>query len=217
MLDVIFPIQAENLGLAKESLESIEEKTDVPVRFIVVVDGGTADDHAPLKACLNGMTSEFVMLHNEQHEYLNACIRDAIPSVRNQFVALITPDVRIEDNQWFGKMQQVFAKDPHAFIVDGLPNTPSSTQPPLRRDTHRAAQGTRFALLLSRELLHMGAPVKDAEPVTFWSQRAMASGGSSWHAPGVRFVVTESNEHHTGREKSAERAPFESQALTTPD
>lgn len=216
MLDVIFPVQADDIIVAERTIQVIEDLTDVPVRLIVVVDGGSSNHYAPLESWLKGMKSEFVVLHNAEMQYLNSCIRSALPYIRSEYAALIPADHELLDDQWFGKMQAPFIKDPQAFVVDGQPNTKSSTQAPARRSPTRVAEGTRFALLRSKALIAMGAPLKDEEPVTFWSRQAFTRGGTSWVATGARYTVIDTGkEHMTWRAKSVGKARSGSRSRTT--
>lgn len=216
MLDIIFPTPIENIDLCSESLDRIVRFTDVPFRLIAIVDGGTRSDLAPLEAHLKGCDFEWTLLHNKRHEYLNSCIRDASEQTRHKLVALIAPQVQIDDGKWFGKMQQVFLKDPICGIVDTIPNTLSSTAPPIRRQMHKGPEdGCRF-VLLSQHFLCRVPPMGKADPVAMWANSAMRGGGTAWLSSGVRYQAVEHTEHEVWREPSAKRERSKSPSQTTP-
>lgn len=199
MLECLIPCPIENIHLVQPAIEALKRCTDVPFRPIVVIDGGTRSDYE--REVEVGATK---FIHNPKRVYLNQCILQGIAELEEQFVALVPPETVIDDPKWFGKMQQVFLKDPHAFVCYGIPDTQAATAPPVR--IPQAAKFDikhRFALLLTRELKLLGTSTGKEEPVEFWVKSTFRRGGTVWCSPGVRYTITEHKEHDTWREKSA--------------
>lgn len=218
MLDCIFPVSIPNVPIAPESLRRLEKHTDVPVRVIAVVDGGTPSDYAPLESALRGCGMEWLLLHEEKPVYLNGCIRVAIEHVRNKLVAFMMPRVHLIDDRWFGKMQQIILKDQITGIVDTIANTGSSAMYPVKRSPQRMPEpGCALALLSAVFLRGVGAPPTDEDPVNWWAKAALACGGASWHAGGVAYTTPlDANPHILWRAPSAAPSRSESQSQTTP-
>ncbi len=218
MLDIIFPTPIENIELCSESLDRILQFTDVPFRVVAIVDGGTRSDLAPLEAYLNGVDYEWELLHNSKPEYLNSCLKSAAERTRHKLVALVAPEVLIDDGKWFGKMQQVFLKDPICGIVDTLPNTLSATVHPIRRSIHKGPEaGCRFAMM-SQHFICKVPPIGKVDPVQMWAGSAMRGGGTAWLATGVRYQKVEAKEHKAWREPSVRKAASSRlPSLTTQD
>lgn len=207
MLDVIIPVPFSNADLLSECLDRLEQHTDVPFSLTVIVDGGSRDSIEAVERRVNGMADpNWTLLHNSQPVYLNQSIREAFENCSHPLIAMIGPEVWIDDALWFGKMQQIFHRDPTCGVVDTEPNTASSTMAPIRRQRHCLAQrGCRFVLLqgaFARKVLPFG----DVDPVLFWSTEAMSGGGTSWSMPGVRYFEAEHKEHELWRAPLADPA-----------
>src|SRR5262245_53682776 len=99
--------------------------TDVPVRLIVMVDGGVRADFQKLEVYLAQCSADWKMLHNNPSVGLNQTIREGLEECRTRQTAIIAPEVRILDPKWFGKVQAVFHRDPICGIADTWPNTKS--------------------------------------------------------------------------------------------
>lgn len=200
MLDVVIPVPFSNADLLPECLDRLERFTDVPFSLTVILDGGTRDSIGVVERRLDAIEGDdWRLLHNGQPVYLNQSIREAFEGCQHPLIALVCPEVWIDDAQWFGKMQQIHHRDPICGVVDTEPNTASSTIPPVRRQRHLPVQlGCRFALLQARFAKKV-LPFGDADPVHFWSKEAMDGGGTSWSMPGVRYFVAEHEEHELWR------------------
>ncbi|MCP4899959.1 MAG: hypothetical protein GY906_23570 [bacterium] len=209
MLDILIPAPVANLSLLNEAVDRLEQFTDTPFSLTVIVDGGTRDMLTSAERRLEAFGGEWKLLHNSQPVYLNQSIREALEDCRHPLTALVAPEIRIDDDRWFGKMQQIFHRDPICGIVDTEPNTASSTLPPVRRQKHLPAKiGCRFALLqtkFARSVLPFGG----IDPVNFWSKEAMSGGGTSWAMPGVRYFEVEHEEHEVWRAPLGEQAQSE--------
>ena len=211
MLDVIFPLPIENVGLAPESLAALERCTDVPFRVIAVVDGGTRSDMVELESALKAGTFEWALMHNASYRYFNGCVEDAIPHLRNNYVAVVTPEAKLADPKWFGKMQQICMKDRLCGVIDTDSGAPSSTAYPVKRDVRRLPDPKcRLAMLTQTFLRGVGVPVGDHPLVRWWAQRAHEVGSSAWFAPGVSYLLYEHKEHPSWRASSEDQDPSES-------
>jgi len=217
MLDVVCPISIPNADLFPELLEEIERYADVPTRIIAIIDGGVRSDFAVVESALKGSGIEWMLIHEEKPVYLNACLRLAIEHVRAPFVAFMQPFVRLADSRWFGKMQQIFHKDPVCGVVDTWPNTQSSASYPVKRSVHRPPEeGCPLAMLSGRFFKTTPAPIGVDDPVRHWFRKAHATGGSAWHAGGVSYNLIEHERHHTWRVSSEAPKSSRSQSPTTP-
>lgn len=199
MLDVLMPLCAANQGLVPDCILSISKNTEFSFRLIIIVDGGTRNDLHDLESFLGSYEGNWKLLHNQEPVYLNQTIREGLEECTAKLTAVIAPQVRIEDPRWWTKVQQIFHRDPAAFIVDTTPNTKSTTLHPVKRShTHPASAGCRFAVVKT-EFAKSKLPYGDVDPVAAWSRAANALGGSTWAAPGVRYFLTECQEHELWR------------------
>jgi hypothetical protein len=216
MLDVIIPIPTHLLEAAEDCIQDVAEQTDIPTRLVVVFDGCTKSDASRIDGLLRALPNEFSVIRNHQPQYLNGCISASLDYLLSPLVALIPPEVRLDDEGWFGKMWKVFQRDPQTYVVDAAPNTQSTSANPVRRNRHRLPEDIRFAMLKREALTRLGVPIKDGEPVHFWSKRSLEDGGTSWHAPAVRYSVLDVERQETWRARSPKRkAQFESPLPTT--
>jgi hypothetical protein len=199
LLDIIVPIPICNVELAPDALTAIAQHTDVPFRVIVMVDGGVRKDFEQLEAFLAGFESSWKLMHNSPEVGLNQTLREALEECTQKLTAVIAPEVRLLDSQWFGKVQVVFHRDPICGIADTWPNTKSATLHPVRRaHNNPTSDGCRFAVLQTA-FAKKTPPYGAVDPMTFWSRYCMAHGGSSWAVPSVRYTEAEHSLHELGR------------------
>jgi hypothetical protein len=202
MLDVLVPIPLANAALAVDAIKSIRENTDLAFRLVVILDGGIRSDYAQLESFMAGYEGQWKMLHNKHPVHLNQTLREGLEECDAKITAIIAPQVRLQDPQWFGKAQVIFHRDPVVGIVDTEPNTKSATLHPVRRaNTNPAAPGCPFAIVQTA-FARKTQPFGDVDAVSFWSRYVMANGGSSWAAPGIRYFLTEHKEHERWRAPS---------------
>lgn len=195
MLDVLVPVPFRNLDLVHDCILDLLGHTDVPVRLLVIVDGGTADDLLPLQNILQGVESPWRLLHETPAVGLNAILREGLKDSRAKLTAIIGPETRLQDHQWFGKVRQVFDRDPIAGIADFAPNTKSTTHYPIRRAHNRhPMEGCRFAVVQTA-YAQKTQPYGDVDPIVHWSRMVHAQGGSAWHIPSVRYSIVEHQNH----------------------
>lgn len=199
MIDIIVPLPLSNAALAPDALESIAANTDIQHRLVVMLDGGIRSDYAMVERFLAGCDRPWKLMHNHPSVGLNQTLREALLEVTTPQVAIIGPEVRLLDPGWFGKVQQIFHRDPVVGVVDTTPNTKSATLYPIKRAHNRPADaGCRFAVLQTA-FAKKTSPYGDVDPVQFWSRSVMGQGGSSWAAPGVRYIEVEHQEHELHR------------------
>lgn len=199
MLDVIVPIPVSNAELVDGCLESLEAFTDVPMKIIGVIDGGIRQDIEQIERAFANLSCEWQLLHCNPPEQLNGCIRSALEQGGFGLIAIVGPEVRLEDEKWFGKVKAVLDRDPAVGVIDMWPNTESATVPPVRRDNrHICPEGCRFAIV-RRGFVDMRLPFGDLDPIAHWSRQAILGGWSSWAAMGVKYLETEHKEHELWR------------------
>lgn len=195
MLDIIMPVPIKNVALAPEAIEAIEISIDHPFRLIVMIDGGVRGDFAALEQALSGFGAPWQLLHNNPAVGLNQTIREGLAECSAKITAIIGPEVRIMDRQWFGKIQQIFHREPITAIVDTAPNTKSTTLHPVKRAHNRPPEpGCRFMVVQTAFALKT-LPFGDVDPAAFWAKMASNQGGASWHAGGVRYMEVEHEDH----------------------
>lgn len=196
MLDILMPVSVDEIPhaftlfedvtlghLASGAIHELAQHTDVPFRLVVCVDGGTREDIEGLRAYLESMDFEWSLMQNDGVLGYEATVAELIAAIRNDWVAVVPPTVWVEDPQWFGKMQVVFTKDPHCFLVAGdVPNTVSATAPPFKLDHRRHPKSNFF---LSRAIsMRQIAQFSGSED---FSRKAHTAGGTRWVAGGVRY------------------------------
>jgi hypothetical protein len=207
LLDILIPTPAANQALVPDAVEQLVRCTDVPFRLIVIVDGGVRPDLQQLEDFLAAYDKPWKLLHNPTAVYLNQTLREGIDECVAKQTVVMGPQVRLDDVKWFGKVQQIFHRDPTCCVVDLWPNTKSTTLYPLKRaHNNPAAEGCRF-IVVSTQFAKSKPPYGRVDPVTHWSRAAIASGGSSWAAPGVRYMVVDHKDHETWREPLASQNP----------
>ena len=199
MFDILMPVPIQNATLVPDALVGIVKTTDVPFRVVVVVDGGARDDLHSLEAFLGGFDHPWKLMHNNPAVGLNQCIRDGLAECAEKLTAIIGPEVRILDDRWYGKMQQIFAKDPITGIVDTVPDTKSATMYPIKRAVGRPAPDDCRFMLVQTAFAKKTLPYGDVDPSSFWSRSVMWNSGASWYAPGVRYIEVEHQDHDLWR------------------
>lgn len=212
MLDILMPILVSNTDQAIRCIDDLCENTDVPFRIIAIVDGGNRQDISELEARLKGGEKQFEWKLNQTSgtAYFNVTLKFAMDAIENQWVALIPPEVSIVDPQWFGKLQVVFTKDPHCYMVDGIPDTKAATMIPIKRDHHHLAKGCRFFLSTKMSMDNLKGFPPDTFDIAHWMQReALRQGGTVWCAQGARFHIMDHEEHLACREQSVEATQSE--------
>lgn len=200
MLDVLMPVRSEEIGQALTVFEQGDDEvfvgsimrvgkhTDVPFRLLICIDGGTAADARTLRRFLPGVSHEWLLLANEGVRGYSFTLRELCSRVRSEFVAVLPGNIWLDDPKWFGKMQVVFTKDPHCYMVAAdVPQTVSASMPP-QKLTHRDHPNSEFFLTRRAALLNVGE-FDDAE---HFSRRSMQLGGSRWIASGVRYHAASS-------------------------
>jgi hypothetical protein len=199
LLDIIVPVPISNVELAPDALTAIEKNTDVPFRVLVMVDGGVRKDFEALEGFLAGFNSSWRLLHNNPSVGLNQTLREGLEECTSKLTAIIGPEVRLLDPQWFGKVQVVFHRDPICGVADTWPNTKSATLHPVRRaHNNPTSEGCRFAVVQTA-FAKKTHPFGLVDPVNFWSRFCMSNGGSGWAVPSVRYALVDHYPHELGK------------------
>lgn len=195
MLDVVMPIPLSNVALARDAIEAFAKNTDVPFKLFVMTDGGVPADFDDLISFLGGCEHPWQMLHNNPAVGLNQSIREGLEHCREKITAIIGPEVRLMDPKWFGKVQQIFHREPITGLVDTAPNTASATLYPVKRAQNRhPLPGCRF-MVVQTAFAKKTLPFGDVDPANFWSRMLHTQGGAVWHAGGVRYIEVAHEEH----------------------
>ena len=218
MLDVLMPVAVEDIPLALTETEELdkngntifrytgaipqlEESTDVPFRLVVCVDGGTREDVELLQRYLPEASCEWALMQNQGVQGFAYTVAELAKSCRNDWIAIVPAYVWVDDVKWFGKMQVVFTKDPHCFMVGAdVPNTLSATVPPFKLDHKRHVKSDFF--LSRRAAMQNVGQFSGSED---FSRQAHQLGGTRWVASGVRF-----RDAHAHEKDRREHAPASS-------
>lgn len=203
MLEVVIPIPVANSSLLPDCLASIEQHTNFPYSIIAIVDGGLREDFQDAERALIEQPQNWRLLHNRDPVYLNRSIVEAVDCVSDPMIALVAPQVRVADDDWFGKMKMVMDRDPRCVMVDTAPGARSSTMTPTRRLYGKPSLGgCRFALL--RSSFAKSVPVVgNVDPVQYWHTQAHGMGNTVWHHASVRYQQVDHKEHRLWRAPSA--------------
>lgn len=214
MIDIILPVPKANADLVGGFVEALLDSTEAAVRVIAVLDGGTQKEIGEVQVGLSAVDN--VLMHNPIPLYLNACIGDARREIRQQFVVIARPEVRLRDKKWVAKIMRILQVDPVACVIDTLPNTTNSSIAPVKRQLHKAPDdGVRFAVVQGRffKATLLG---NTTDPIKHLAGVALRTGCSVWHHGGVNYNLTEHKEHLIWREPSAVADLSRSPSQTTP-
>jgi hypothetical protein len=208
MLDVLIPIPVQNIDLLGGCIEALKESTDFDHRVVAIVDGGSDVDIQKIQKEMSELSVRWTLLNNSKPVYLNQSLREGIEECVAKITAVVSPQVRLEDKSWFAKGQSVFNADPRAFVIDTEPNTKSATSHPIRRAFQRLPNpGCAFALLRTG-FVKSFRPFGTVDPIQYWAKAACVNGGSSWFHPGIRYSITNHEDHATCYERSEPVNPF---------
>jgi hypothetical protein len=195
LLDIVMPVPIRNVLLVPDAIDAIEKNTDHPFQLIVMIDGGVRADFQPLETALAAYGKPWKLLHNNPAVGLNQSIREGLEECREKITAIIGPEVRLMDPSWFGKIKQVFDREPITGVIDTAPNTKSSTLYPVKRAQNRPPlPGCRF-MVVQTNFAKKTPPYGEVDPAEFWSRMASSQGGAAWHAGGVRYTEVEHEDH----------------------
>lgn len=226
MLDLLIPIHFRNLDLAINCISALMEKTDVPFKVIAMVDGGNRSDVAMLEGLLKTIEkpNSWALVQLKPGSGFNRAFLESMELSKNDWVALVAPEIVVDDREWFGKMQMAFIKDPTAYMIDSAyeifekMETRSSTIPPVRRSKNKLAKNCRFFLSRKHTLRDARKVINMAsgDLVADMERAAMNFGGSVWCHGGIKFHLQDGEEHRC-QERSVEATPSRSLSQTTPD
>lgn len=221
VVDVCIPVYHRNVLLLPLCLQKLNECTDVPWRAIVALDGGNAEDVAVAETAIREHASHApILLHNREVVYHNELAARVLDRGSAALVALMAPEVEIEDPQWFGRMQMPYLRDGLTMLVAAEINQQWSTLPP-RRLERRELPHQALVLLRRSALRELGTRCEAAVPiVAHLAKRVAAIGGTAWTVPSVRISVRGSSAytplidaHHTPREVPADRLKTPPEAI----
>jgi hypothetical protein len=212
-LDICVPLFHKNLdqflakdaqGVFKGTLLDIEETTEVPFRLLVMVDGGMRDDFAVLEAYLTGAEYEWKIIHERQPVYFSKTMSELLTAATAKHVAIIPSNIHIEDQNWYGKMQLVFMRDPHAMVVYANQDQPNSLPPhKLHHHDHPEEPMMLITRYLAQHITVESAKVSAPEWAAMVSNQVLTIGGTRWAAPGVRRFILGGVSHGRRASKKA--------------
>lgn len=200
------PTAVRNAGLVPGAVEALSKMTDVPFRFVWIVDGGTQADIE--EAQTHVMELPTWQIKQDHYGGYNATLNAAIDEMRSEFVAVIPPEIRMNDDHWFGKMQVIYTKDPKAMIVDAFEDTVSRSAPPGKRSVHNLGKDVKVFLSRRRVLAGLPRVPNDQDDPVHWLERtALKHGGSVWNSPSVLFSIMEHVCHASSTAATPSKSP----------
>ena len=217
MLSILIPTLVDNLSLVAPCITELEKHTDLPFELVVVVDGGTNDDVELLKGELATKTYKWKLIHNIPIQYKNESVLNGAKACKYQMVAIVDPQVRINDDKWVGKVQSVFTRDRACVIMDTAPNTKSRTANPIKRFwDDNIPDGCQFVVVRRDWVVSMWSTVC-GDLYRWLSSKTHKSGHSAWHLPGVSYSTVACEPYQSWNESLVKQVMRrELQSRTTP-
>lgn len=131
MIEVIVPVPSTEIAQISPCVEAIQRSTQRDYRLTIAVFGHLKDSviaslNTMLRSMLNG---PWEMFHSKDSGY-NSIIHASLLQTKATFQIVVPYDVRIQDDAWFGKMQQPL----HAVACTSFcaGTQPKSTLPPVK-------------------------------------------------------------------------------------
>lgn len=196
MLDICIPIHIPNIQQVEICVKAFEEYTDVPHRFIFVVDGGTASDSARFISFLANESFKRHVNRLDRRSGFTRCMTSAFAESRGEMVLVAAPHIVVEDPKWFGKMQAPFQKDARCMMVAAHAHTTPEDQSHPFKVAQRSVVQSELALLSRKGMLDL-LPVEGGpeEFVGNMHVKAHAMGGTVWCEPSIRYGYAEHDSH----------------------
>ena len=209
--DAVMPVSPSNADAASFAISKLREHTDVPFRMIVVLDGGLRTDYRMLEVVLaEGERKSWTLLHEEKRVGFTACVATGLQCTETKTALVTSSTIAVDDPRWFGKMQQIFHKDPRALVVAARPLTNNRGFHP-RRETPDF--NSRFFLV---KTAGDGIVIGKKEPMEMVLESAIRHGGTTWHHYGVGLIEVQGEEHPAWHESSAAVDRSKLRSRTTP-
>lgn len=214
MYDVLLPVHSRESSSARDALHSLIEHSDVPLRIVAVFCGPERSDFAEIESAVKGCGCEHVILSTGKTCNMIEGVRAGMEHLQSELALIATANVRMTDPLWFGKMQQVFLKDPLCGVVDTEPHTQSSSLQPVRRSLGREpSDGCPLMMVRKRFITAAGMPLS-LSLARWLHTRAFHLGSNSWAMPGVSYYITETPSWSESSGEAEESS--ESPSQTTP-
>lgn len=197
MLDVCIPIYHRNAHLVPGSVDAWQKLTDVPCRFLFIMDGGSvSSDMAVVTSYLVHENIKRYVLQLDRPTGFDACLAAAFSQSQNEFLVIAPPHIRIEDQKWFGKMQAPFLLDQRCMLVVARNDSVHPESMPPSKLTERAEIKSELALIKRKSMLEL-LPV-DGGPDEFvgnYAKKAFVMGGTVWCEPSIRYEYAQHEKH----------------------
>lgn len=244
MLDILIPVHLPNLSLVRTCVEAIDKRTPgVPYKLWIATDGVTKADFSEIDVFLNsrkvklepthiGRLGAHQISHDPQPKrrdwevvdwpsiYFQSIVVNMASRFRGDLLLILPPWIVMEDDRWFGKVQQPCIYDPHTMLV-AIPraDAPRGTMAPgkfLRRQ-----HPTTESILTRRIVVGDVIPrMKEVRTIREWvvefSRVAESLGGSRWLASSVRYHEIEHKEWQQPERSETETERSESPSPTIP-
>lgn len=197
MLDFIITTPAANIALVPDCLRSIEVFTEAPMTIKVVVDGGGQAQVDTIRATLSAMPKhiEWRLAHEPKPVGQLSLLNRALKTPKHPMSVVMPSHVRLDDKKWVGKVRQLFDRDPGLALVDMSPNSHASTAAPIRRKRRDLPIDQTFFVAKTRFVTAHELAMREDSAFKQWFEHAFATGHSCWYHPGVRFHVTDHEDH----------------------
>lgn len=201
MLDVCIPIYHRNANLVPDSADAWKKLTDVPCRFLFIMDGGmVSSDMAIVTSYLVHENIKRYVLQLDRPTGFAACMEAAFAQSQNEYMVIAPPHIRIEDPKWFGKMQEPFIKDNRCMLAAAHNHTTNTEQSSPFKVPDGPVVSTELALIRRKSMLEL-LPV-DGGPEEFvgnYAKKVFAMGGTVWCEPSIRYGYIEHEKHEHSR------------------
>ena len=196
MLSIVIPVKYNRLKILLTddwlmavpvgTLPALLNHTDIDSEVILSVMGGIEEDFEEIKQYLESKPGDWMILHEREDLTEFTAIKNGVDAARRRYVAIMWPDVIVQDSRWFGKMQAVFLKAPHPGLV-AIPGEcmGRGSMPPTRlaRPYDHPVAGL---ILTTKASLSINEPSSAPWEKEF-SQRCARNGSSRWVHNGVLF------------------------------
>lgn len=199
-IDILIAVKPQEVREAIMTLTSVVLDCDVECRLAVLMHGGTRLDFEELDAHLG--PAEFWDERDRKKDFFFAVEHEqkSLPPNRmltqlgqmkmNKMAALVWPGFAMNDEKWFGKVQQTFIKDPRNMltIVRPFVNSsmhPSRLLPQTEVSGHMIMGGLDFPVILASCINGQANFDRDLRTIT------KKLGGNRWLIESVRHTFVE--------------------------
>lgn len=172
----------------------IYQSREAPVEEIIVIaEGGTEDDWEELRRYVSGSGKNISIRRVMEVSTFEAAASVGMSEAEQRFIVVMAPWIVLEDPQWFGKLQTIFLKTPHAGFVS-IVESQTACAPPNPIDNVKADLDTSFCIA-TKDVVDCCLPTSHPSAVTEMQNAATSMGFRRWEHLGVRHFVCSHAEH----------------------